>query len=284
MDGRALRVLVVDDQDIVRESLCDTLEATGHEVCGDVGSGEEAVEQVARLHPDVVLMDINMPGMGGIEAARLIRELPEPAPVVFLTALSDREVAGKAAQSGGFGYLVKPVHTQQIGPMLQTAVQRFRELSTCETSEVPEAVARPALDQLIMRLRSAGLEAAASEFAAAVGKQTKARGVAVLLLGSGSAVPMVPAWWGEVPPAESPLWRAVEDAEGRPGEVAKGVPHAPILDAAGVPAGALILFGAAAHSDRLLKVYAAGLGEALAAARAQQPMAWRRWSQTALSQ
>lgn len=281
MGEPSLRVLVADDEGIVRESICDMLDASGYVVCAGVASGEDAVEQASRLKPDVVLMDINMPGMGGIEAARLIRDLPQPVPVVFLTALGDREMAEQAAESGGFGYLVKPIHGHQIGPMLETAVKRFQDLAQAQAQHAcpPETAARPVLDRLITRARSAGLDAAVEEFLEGVCKQRKVRGAAVVVREVGAPGPFLPACWGETPPSDSPVWATTGVLEGMP-----GVSVAPFLDAAGLPAGALILFGGPAgggsrQDGELLKVYAVGLGEVLAAMRVQQPLAWRRWLQ-----
>lgn len=273
MGGPALRVLVADDEGIVRQAVCDMLDANGYVVCAGVASGEEAVEHAMRMHPDVVLMDINMPGIGGIEAARLIRDLPQPVPVVFLTALGDREMAEQAAESGGFGYLVKPIHGHQIGPMLETAVKRFQDLA--QASRPPEVAARPVLDQLITRARSAGVEVAVDEFLSGVCKQLGARGAAVSVQEMGGSGPFVPTCWGETPPPDSPVWAMAATPEGMPGASA-----APFRDAAGRPAGALILFGGPQQEGGLLKVYATGLGEVLAAMRVQQPLAWRRWLQS----
>lgn len=275
MDRPALRVLVADDEGIVRESICDMLDANGYVVCAGVVSGEEAVEHAARLNPDVVLMDITMPGMGGIEAARLIRDLPQPVPVVFLTGLGDREVAEQAAESGGFGYLVKPIHGHQIGPMLETAVKRHKELAQAQSSGRPEVGARPVLDQLITRARSSGLEVAVDEFLGGVCRQLKARGAAVVVQDAGAPKPALPARWGEAPPSDSPVWTAVGGLEAMPGTAT-----ASFLDAAGRPAGALVLFGAPRQESGVLKTYATGLGEVLAAMRVQQPLAWRRWLQS----
>ena len=282
MGSPRFRVLVADDEEMVRESVCDVLRANGYEVCARVASGEAAVECASRLHPDVVLMDIRMPGMGGLDAARLIRGLPQPVPVVFLTALGDREMIERAADSGGFGYLVKPIHGHQIGPMLHTAVHRFQELIQACGTKPSEAAVQPTLDRLAERARSAGLEGAVEEFLASVCSQLEGVGTAIAITEPGALVPVVPACWGNVPPADAPAWTAESDEM-------PDITRAPILDADAHPMGTLFLFDDPVRMEwrqetGLLKEYAAGLGKGLSAIRVERPLAWRCWLQQARRQ
>lgn len=120
------RVLIVDDEELVRLSLRDMLELTGYEVVGEAADGNEAVRQVAQLHPDVVLMDIAMPNKDGITAAREI-SASYPVPIVFLTGYADSQNVASASQAGAYAYLVKPCRQADLAPAIEMAVARFAE-------------------------------------------------------------------------------------------------------------------------------------------------------------
>ena len=125
MDDR-LRVLVVDDEDMVRATLVDMLGLAGYEVCGEAVDGIQALEAVGRLHPDIVMMDICMPRMDGIQAARVIRSTWN-IPIIFLTAFLDREMVNRAADAGAFAYLIKPCRQAELAPAIEMALKRFGE-------------------------------------------------------------------------------------------------------------------------------------------------------------
>ncbi|WP_127148011.1 ANTAR domain-containing response regulator [Veillonella sp. VA139] len=121
-----MRVLVVDDESLIRMDLRDILESQGHTVVGEGANGVEAIQLCKNLAPDIVLMDVKMPELDGIEAARQIRH-KRLAPVVLLTAYSQDDLIQKASQSGVYGYLIKPLREPDLGPALQMAMGRFQE-------------------------------------------------------------------------------------------------------------------------------------------------------------
>src|SRR5687768_18530333 len=103
----SLRVLIVDDEPPARERLRSMLMELGDfEVAGEAGNGEQALDLVDRLTPDIVLLDVRMPGIDGLEAARQIAQLPEPPAVIFTTAFD--EYALQAFDSQAVAYLLKP--------------------------------------------------------------------------------------------------------------------------------------------------------------------------------
>ena len=101
------RVLVVDDEPVVRQRLTDALEDEGIEVAGQAGNGEDALVQLVGFRPDVVLMDLRMPGMGGVEAVSRIRELDPEVRVIVVSAYDDEALQAQARASGADGYFVK---------------------------------------------------------------------------------------------------------------------------------------------------------------------------------
>lgn len=123
----ATRIVIAEDEAIIRLDLRELLEEEGYEVVGEAGRGDQAVELVAQLAPDVVILDVKMPGMDGIEAARLIAENASCA-ILMLTAFSQREIVEQARDAGALAYLVKPFQKSDVVPALELAVARFREV------------------------------------------------------------------------------------------------------------------------------------------------------------
>ena len=121
-----MRVLIVDDESLLRMDLRDILESSGHEVVAEGTNGVEALSLCQEHQPDVVLMDVKMPELDGIEAARQLARL-HIAPVVLLTAFSQEDLVEKARQSGVYGYLIKPLREEALMPALQMAIGRFQE-------------------------------------------------------------------------------------------------------------------------------------------------------------
>jgi two-component system, response regulator PdtaR len=124
-----LRVVIAEDEAIIRMDLRETLEEEGYEVVGETGRGDQAVELVRALHPDLAILDIKMPGMDGVEAARIING-EKICGVLMLTAFSQREVVEEARDAGALAFLVKPFQKSDLIPAIEVAMGRFRELRT----------------------------------------------------------------------------------------------------------------------------------------------------------
>ncbi len=122
-----IRVVIAEDEAIIRMDLRETLEEEGYDVVGETGRGDEAVELVRRLRPDLVILDIKMPGMDGIEAARIING-EKICGILILTAFSQREVIEQARDVGAQAYLVKPFQKSDLVPAIEVAIGRFGEL------------------------------------------------------------------------------------------------------------------------------------------------------------
>ena len=123
----AVRVALAEDDAIIRLDLRETLEEEGYTVVGDTGRGDEMLELVAATNPEVVILDIKMPGMDGIEVARCIAE-SHGAAVVILTAFSQREFVDQAIEAGALAYLVKPFQRSELVPAVEIARARHREM------------------------------------------------------------------------------------------------------------------------------------------------------------
>lgn len=124
-DNRA-RIVIAEDEVIIRLDLREMLEEEGYEVLAEVGDGESAVRLAEELRPDLVVMDIYMPGMDGLTAAKKIVE-KELAAVLVLTAYSQRELVDEAARAGAMAYLVKPFDRSDLVPAIQVAIARWDE-------------------------------------------------------------------------------------------------------------------------------------------------------------
>ena len=124
-----MRVVIAEDEAIIRMDLRETLEEEGYDVVGETGRGDQAVELVRDLAPDLAVLDIKMPGMDGLEAARIIND-ERLCGVLMLTAFSQREVVEEARDAGALAFLVKPFQKSDLVPAIEVAMGRFRELQT----------------------------------------------------------------------------------------------------------------------------------------------------------
>jgi AmiR/NasT family two-component response regulator len=125
------RVIIADDESVIRADLREMLTNLNYLVVGEIGDGRSAVNLARELKPDVVIMDIKMPDMDGIEAARLMTE-EKIAPVLLLTAYAQRDLVDRAKEAGVVGYLVKPFREQEIVPAIEIALARFSEFRELE--------------------------------------------------------------------------------------------------------------------------------------------------------
>ena len=127
----AVRIVIAEDEAIVRLDLKEILEEEGFDVVGETGRGDEAIELVRRLRPDLAILDIKMPGADGLTAAREI-SADRLAAVLILTAFSQRDLIEQARNAGALAYLVKPFQKSELLPAIDIALGRFGEMKALE--------------------------------------------------------------------------------------------------------------------------------------------------------
>ena len=145
----AVRVVIAEDEAIVRLDLKEILEGEGYEVVGETGRGDEAVKLVQELKPDLAILDIKMPGMDGLAAAQQITS-DQQAAVLILTAFSQRDLIEKARDAGVLSYLIKPFQQSELIPAIEVAIGRFQEMKALreEVHGLEEQIeARRAIDR-----------------------------------------------------------------------------------------------------------------------------------------
>ncbi|MBL6629306.1 MAG: response regulator [Actinomycetota bacterium] len=123
----SIRVVIAEDEAIIRMDLRETLVEEGYEVVGETGRGDEAVQLVRDLTPDLAILDVKMPGMDGLEVAAVLTA-EKLCGVLMLTAFSQREVVEQARDAGALAFLVKPFQRSDLVPAIEVAIGRFREL------------------------------------------------------------------------------------------------------------------------------------------------------------
>ena len=137
-----MRILIAEDETIIRLDLRTLLEEAGHEVCAEARDGVEAVELADAERPELAILDVKMPRLDGIEAAKRILE-DRPIPIVMLTAYGQDELVARAVEAGVFGYLVKPFRESDLLPAIATARARHEELTALreEAASLADALA-----------------------------------------------------------------------------------------------------------------------------------------------
>jgi response regulator NasT len=146
------RVVIAEDEALIRLDLAEMLAEEGYDVVGQAADGQTAVELAEQLRPDLVVLDVKMPGLDGITAAQRIAE-QRIAPVVILTAFSQRELVERARDAGAMAYLVKPFNKHDLVPAVEMAVSRFAELQMLE-AEVADLTERLETRKLVERAKS----------------------------------------------------------------------------------------------------------------------------------
>jgi response regulator NasT len=148
------RVVIAEDEAIIRLDLAETLQEEGYEVVAETGRGDEAVRLVREHQPDIAILDIKMPGLDGLSAAREIAG-ERLAAVLILTAFSQRDLIERARDAGALGYLVKPFQKAELLPAIEVALGRFREMKALHdqaTSLEEQLESRKAVDRAKGRL------------------------------------------------------------------------------------------------------------------------------------
>jgi AmiR/NasT family two-component response regulator len=145
------RVVIAEDEAIIRLDLKELLEEEGYEVVGETGRGDEAVELVRSLSPDLAILDIKMPGLDGLSAARHIAG-ERLAAVLILTAFSQRDLVEQARDAGAMSYIVKPFQKSDLIPAIEVALGRHAELTSLE-SEVGDLAERLEARKIIDRAK-----------------------------------------------------------------------------------------------------------------------------------
>jgi two-component system, response regulator PdtaR len=125
------RLVIADDESLIRMNLKETLVGLGYLVVGEAGDGVSAITLARQLQPDLVVMDIKMPKLDGIQAAEVLTQ-ERIAPVLLLTAYSDRELVERARDAGVVAYLVKPFREADLLPAIEVAIARFQELRSLD--------------------------------------------------------------------------------------------------------------------------------------------------------
>ena len=151
-EQKTLRVVIADDEAVIRMGLKAMVVALGHRVVGTAANGLDALAKTKTLKPDLLLLDIKMPGLDGLVVAETLAQ-EMPLPIIMLTAYTEKSLIERAANAAVMGYLVKPIHEGKLGPTIELAMARFevmqktaREIyelrSQLETRELVDAAKR----------------------------------------------------------------------------------------------------------------------------------------------
>ncbi len=156
MSQSPVRVVIAEDEAIIRLDLKELLEEEGYEVVGETGRGDEVLRLVEREKPDVAILDINMPGMNGLDAARQLTDARLCA-VLILTAFSQRELVDQARAAGALAFLVKPFQKTDLVPAIEVALSRFSDLQELRR-DVEELSERLEARKVVDRAKGALME------------------------------------------------------------------------------------------------------------------------------
>jgi len=127
--SKVLRVVIADDEAVIRMGLKQMVTALGHRVLATAANGDDALEAIKQYKPDLLLLDIKMPGKDGLNVAEILAA-EMPLPIVMLTAYSERSLVERAVNASVMGYLVKPIHESKLGPMIELAIDRFEAMQS----------------------------------------------------------------------------------------------------------------------------------------------------------
>ena len=123
----SLRIVIADDEAVIRMGLRTMLEEKGYRVVGEAGDGTRALDLVEKVRPDLVFVDIKMPGLDGLAVAETLAQT-QKVPVILLTAYGERSMVDRARRAGVMGYLMKPLREADLVPAIEVALARFRDL------------------------------------------------------------------------------------------------------------------------------------------------------------
>ncbi len=151
MATNSLKIVIADDEPIIRMDLKNMLESLGYNVVAEASDGSEAIESAREHKPDVVLLDVKMPVVDGIDAAQTIQS-ERIAPCVLITAFGDGDLVDRAKASGVFGYIVKPFKEADLMPAIEIAISRYSEMQALE-GEVTSLEERLETRKLIERAK-----------------------------------------------------------------------------------------------------------------------------------
>ena len=127
VEQKVLRIVIADDEGVIRMGLKTMLTALGYQVIGTASDGDDALEKIRALQPDLVLLDIKMPGKDGLAVAEIVAQ-EMPLPIIMLTAFTERSLIDRALNAAVMGYLVKPISEGKLRPAIEIALERFGEM------------------------------------------------------------------------------------------------------------------------------------------------------------
>jgi len=299
MDGAVLgdrgtapwRVMVVDDEDMVRLTLSDLLELSGYRVCGQARDGYEAARLARTANPDIILMDIVMPDMDGIEALHIINAA-RPTCALVLSAHGSQSLAEQAQAAGAQGYLMKPCRQAELVPAVEAAIERF----ACSRVAIETRRVEALFERAWSHVAAGGSLDAAAERALVDSCQLAGYGAHALVArrgarlwiraarGMGNALP-----GGDLGPARGPLGDALSQRSPCQVRLEAAPAHLASVLCASVPAvrgfrGCLCLFAPDGHrfgarEEQLAAAAARALARLLRRAQEECPRAWQAWQQ-----